>query len=402
MKKTLAAVAVLGAFAGSALAADVQLYGVVDTGLRYTHFDADSAAAGYDATDSFGIQSGNQSGSRFGFKGTEDLGNGLTVGFILENQFNSDDGSLADEDHFFRRESSLFLQGGFGKVAMGRMGSINGGTSSWAKYGVLSAFGTSWDYSAQAGSWAIGGGMWDNMIAYETPDFAGFKVFAQYGMGTNDAENESRSDRYYAIGASYANGPLNLYFAVDSINYKTADADGALANASDIDDSLTITFGGNYDFEVLKLFAGAQYFDEIKLSKMGCGLGMMDAMEFNSYYRTGNCTDADPYVDHNGFASAFKGWSLGVSASIPAAGGQVLVGAAYLDAEAADSVGKDNDKDELSRWIVSAGYDYPLSKRTNVYGVVTYAQDSLEYTESSYKDQDPTIFAAMVGIRHKF
>ena len=402
MKKTLAAVAVLGAFAGSALAADVQLYGIVDTGLRYTHFDADSAAAGYDATDSFGIQSGNQSGSRFGFKGTEDLGNGLTVGFILENQFNSDDGSLADDDHFFRRESSLFLQGGFGKVAMGRMGSINGGTSSWAKYGVLSAFGTSWDYSAQAGSWAIGGGMWDNMIAYETPDFAGFKVFAQYGMGTNDAENESRSDRYYAIGASYANGPLNLYFAVDSINYQTADANGALANARDIDDSLTITFGGNYDFEVLKLFAGAQYFDEIKLSKMGCGLGMMDVTEFNSYYRTGNGTDADPYVDHNGFASAFKGWSLGVSASIPAAGGQVLVGAAYLDAEAADSVGKDNDKDELSRWIVSAGYDYPLSKRTNVYGVVTYAQDSLEYTESSYKDQDPTIFAAMVGIRHKF
>ena len=398
MKKTLAAVAVLGAFAGSALAADVQLYGIVDTGLRYTHFDADSAAAGYDATDSFGMQSGNQSGSRFGFKGTEDLGNGLTVGFILENQFNSDDGSLADEDHFFRRESSLFLQGGFGKVAMGRMGSINGGTSSWAKYGVLSAFGTSWDYSAQAGSWAIGGGMWDNMIAYETPDFAGFKVFAQYGMGTNDAENESRSDRYYAIGASYANGPLNLYFAVDSINYQTADADGALANASDIDDSLTITFGGNYDFEVLKLFAGAQYFDEIKLSKIGCGVGMMDVTEYNSV--TGTGTENDPYKSN--YASMFKGWSLGVSASIPAAGGQVLVGAAYLDAEAADSVAKTNENDELSRWIVSAGYDYPLSKRTNVYGVVTYAQDSLEYTKSDIKDQDPTIFAAMVGIRHKF
>ena len=398
MKKTLAAVAVLGAFAGSALAADVQLYGIVDTGLRYTHFDADSAAAGYDATDSFGMQSGNQSGSRFGFKGTEDLGNGLTVGFILENQFNSDDGSLADEDHFFRRESSLFLQGGFGKVAMGRMGSINGGTSSWAKYGVLSAFGTSWDYSAQAGSWAIGGGIWNNMIAYETPDFAGFKVFAQYGMGTNDAENESRSDRYYAIGASYANGPLNLYFAVDSINYQTADADGALANASDIDDSLTITFGGNYDFEVLKLFAGAQYFDEIKLSKIGCGVGMMDVTEYNSV--TGTGTEKDPYKSN--YASMFKGWSLGVSASIPAAGGQVLVGAAYLDAEAADSVAKTNENDELSRWIVSAGYDYPLSKRTNVYGVVTYAQDSLEYTKSDIKDQDPTIFAAMVGIRHKF
>ena len=157
MKKTLAAVAVLGAFAGSALAADVQLYGIVDEGLAYSHVDLDGAA---DATDSFSMNSGMQSGSRFGFKGTEDLGNGLTVGFILEHQFHSDDGSLADADHIFRRESSLFLQGGFGKVAMGRMGSINGVTSSWAKYGVLSAFGTSWDYSAQAGSWAIGGGSW--------------------------------------------------------------------------------------------------------------------------------------------------------------------------------------------------------------------------------------------------
>ena len=115
-------------------------------------------------------------------------------------------------------------------------------------------------------------------------------------MGTNDAENESRSDRYYAIGASYANGPLNLYFAVDSINYQTADANGALANASDIDDSLTITFGGNYDFEVLKLFAGAQYFDEIKLSKMGCGVGMMDVTEYNSVTGTVYALLRHPYA----------------------------------------------------------------------------------------------------------
>ena len=86
MKKTLAAVAVLGAFAGSALAADVQLYGIVDEGLAYSHVDLDGAA---DATDSFSMNSGMQSGSRFGFKGTEDLGNGLTVGFVLENGFSA-------------------------------------------------------------------------------------------------------------------------------------------------------------------------------------------------------------------------------------------------------------------------------------------------------------------------
>lgn len=380
MKKTLAAVAVLGAFAGSALAADVQLYGVVDTGLRYTHFDGDAAAAGYDAVDKFEMKSGQQSGSRFGFKGTEDLGNGLTVGFILENQFNSDDGSLSDSDHFFRREASLFLEGGFGKIAMGRIGSINNGVSSWAQFGMLSAFGTSWDYSAQMGTWAVGAGIWDNMIAYQTPTFAGFTVYAQYGMGSNNNENKSSSDRYYALGAKYANGPLNLYLAVDSINYQTADLTGV--NADDIDDSLTVTFGGNYDFEVVKLFAGAQYYDEAKIST---AFGLLDSADYNA----------------TTYAGKFKGWSLGVSASIPAAGGQVLVGAGYMDAEAADSQKAAKD-DELTRWVVSAGYDYPLSKRTNVYGILTYAQDSLDYTKTTAKDQDPTVFAAMIGLRHKF
>ena len=393
MKKALAAVAVLGAFAGSALAADVQLYGIVDTGLQYLHTDADSATQGYDATDSFSMESGLQSGSRWGIKGTEDLGNGLTVGFILENGIKSDTG--VDDDVMFNRESALFLEGGFGKVAMGRIGSINGGVSSWGKYGVISAFGTSWgDYSAQAGTWAMGGGMWDNMIAYETPNFAGFKVFAQYGMGNQikgsddklyGDENESSSDRYYSIGASYANGPLNLYLAVDSINYATWNGENDQSRGGDIDDSLTVTFGGNYDFEVVKVFAGVQYFDEIKLSKMKGAVNAVGDDEFNG-----------------AFADKMKGWSVGVSGDIPVAGGNVLIGAAYLDAEAADSVNNDRDGDELSRWIVSAGYDYPLSKRTDVYGVVTYNQDSMEYSNKSAKDQDPTVFGVMVGLRHKF
>ena len=204
MKKTLAAVAVLGAFAGSALAADVQLYGIVDMGLVYSHVDTDGIG---DDVDSFQMKSGQASGSRWGFKGTEDLGNGLTVGFILEDGFDADDGSEDSTGVMFNRESSLFLQGSFGKFAMGRMGALNNGQSSWAKVGMLSAFGTSdWGgYSAQLSNIFSLAGQWDNMIAYETPDFAGFKVYAQYGMGSAD-ENESTSDRFYAIGATYNNG----------------------------------------------------------------------------------------------------------------------------------------------------------------------------------------------------
>ena len=292
---------------------------------------------------------------------------------------------LTDDDHFFRREASLFLQGGFGKVAMGRIGSINGGVSSWAKYGVMSAFGTSWgSYAAQADTVFGGSGLWDNMISYETPSFAGFTVYAQYGMGNSDdkgVENESTSNRYYALGAKYANGPLNLFLSVDSINYKSYD-DSVPESLHVEDDAWTVRLGGNYDFEVVKLFAGAAYFDEAKLSTFaGAGTDWAKA----------NASDS----------MKIKGWSLGVSAAIPAAGGNVLVGASYMDAEAADSLDSSAYKDaEVSRWIVSAGYDYPLSKRTNVYGVVTYNQDSMG--KIGAKDADPTVWGVMLGMRHKF
>ncbi|MDO4937124.1 MAG: porin [Sutterellaceae bacterium] len=390
MKKTLAAVAVLGAFAGSALAADVTLYGMIDTGLAYTHVDLDNAKGG---VDKLSMESGMQSGSRFGFKGTEDLGNGLTVGFILENQFSGDDGALKD-GLLFRREASLFLQGGFGKIAAGRMGSINNGTSSWGKLGMTSAFGTSgWGgYAAQAETTFSAAGLWDNMISYETPSFAGFKVYAQYGMGgqsytyENDqeedvsvtgVENESSSNRYYAIGATYNNGPVAAYFAVDSINYKSFYAvDGSAgATAHDTDDSLTITLGGSYDFEVAKVFFGAQYFDEVAAF--------------------GNL------VTKTSFGSKkITGYGLTVSANIPVAGGNILAGVNYVDAEAADSLEKTPYKDdEFQRYTVTVGYDYPLSKRTDVYTVASYMQDDVTVAK---KDIDTSAYSLVVGLRHKF
>lgn len=382
MKKTLAAVAVLGAFAGSALAADVQLYGIVDEGLAYSHVDLDGAA---DATDSFSMNSGMQSGSRFGFKGTEDLGNGLTVGFVLENGFTADNG--ADNSTLFDREASLFIEGGFGKLAMGKIGSINCGTSSWAQIGVLSAFGTSnWGgYSNQIGSTASTGGVMDNTIAYQSPTFAGFTVYAQYSMGDDGdktisgSENESSLDRYYAIGAKYANGPLTAYFAVDSVNYRTWNGTAPVPGADDIDDSLTVTLGGNYDFDVVQVFFGAQYFDEVKtFGSLVSNSGM-------------------------GFASKIKGYGLNLSANIPVAGGKIMAGVGYVDAEAADSQTDAAKKDnEFQRYIVSAGYDYPFSKRTDAYAVASYMQDSVDYGVAGTEDRDPSAFTFVVGLRHKF
>lgn len=394
MKKTLAAVAVLGAFAGSALAADVQLYGIVDTGVGYNHVDADGF--GQDK-DSFGMQSGQASGSRFGFKGTEDLGNGLTVGFILENGIKSDTG--VDDGVMFNRESSLFLEGGFGKVAFGRIGSLNNGQSSWAKVGMISAFGTSdWGgYSAQVGNIMATASQWDNMIAYQTPDFAGFKVYAQYAMGnqvdgTNadevegkyGDENESSSDRYYAIGATYNNGPFAAYFAVDSINYASVTTELGNKVIEDMDDSLTVTLGGSYDFDVVKVYLGAQYFDEVALDSMG---GVIKALKAPGY---------DTMV---------KGYAVTLSADAPLWGGKGMFGIGYTDAESADSEISTEADIDLQRYVVSVGYDYPFSKRTDVYAVASWMMDSYEnkaIEATKVQDGDPSAYTFYVGLRHRF
>ena len=389
MKKTMAAVAVLGAFAGSAIAADVTLYGVLDIGLAYNHVDLDQS--GVKNKNTFSMNSGQQSGSRWGLKGVEDLGNGLKVGFILEDGFKADTGAQGDQ--MFDRESSLFIEGGFGKLALGRMGAINQGSSSWALVNHLSAFTTSFGpFAAQAGNFISTAGKWDNMISYRTPTFAGFTVYTQYSMGKTTSggkaiagavENESSADRYYAIGATYANGPFLGYLAVDSTNYKSwyKDAGAAAASAHKTDDSLTVTLGGNYDFDVAKVYFGAQYFDEVTLSSIG---GIVGTIKYDESTESTSLK--------------VKGYGLGLSTSVPLAGGSGLLGVTYVDGKQADSVSVTDF--DFRRWSVSAGYDYALSKRTNAYAVASYMNDKLK--EKGEASWNPTACSFQVGLRHKF
>lgn len=398
-KKSLAAVALLGAFAGSAFAADVTLYGVVDEGFLYTHKDTD--VAGSDAVDKLELKSGIQAGSRWGLKGTEDLGNGLKVGFILESGFNADDGTQTVSGTMFNREASLNVMGPFGQLSLGKIGAITQGTSSWGKVGAVSAFGTSYG-AANVGNatnvFAATVGVMDNTIAYQTPKFAGFTVYAQYSMGSSKAasqdaegkwtqtmvENESSTDRYYALGATYANGPVNLYFAVDSVNYASYfDKTGTTITPStkDMDDSLTVAFGGSYDFSVVKVFAGAQYFDEVLVNKVS-GLSNV-GLDF--------------------LKSKMEGYALQASASAPLAGGTGYFGVGYVDASEADSVAASAGFD-IKYYVASVGYKYDLSKRTNVYGVLSYAKGDQDVATPTDKifDRKPSMVGFGIGLRHNF
>ena len=110
MKKSLLALSVAAAAMG-AQAADVQVYGLIDTSLSFVSSDAD--VAGHDRVNSFSMENAKEFGSRFGIKGSEDLGNGYKVSFVLESGFESDTG-LSDtkqNGRLFGREASISVSG---------------------------------------------------------------------------------------------------------------------------------------------------------------------------------------------------------------------------------------------------------------------------------------------------
>lgn len=382
MKKTLAAVAVLGAFAGSAVAADVTLYGLVDYGVRYQNLDADTA--GVDKTNKVDMRSGANSGSRFGLKGTEDLGNGVKVGFVLENGFAADTGALGDKNNrLFDREAQLFVDGSFGRVSFGRVGQLASANGSYGLLGVTGPFSTGYA-DATSGLKFVGANgftRFDNTITYMTPSFGGLTVYAQYSssVSSTGTENESDTDRAYGIGAKFVGAGLTLVGVVDSTNYQSFGTD---AVSKDMDDALTVTLGGNYDFQVAKVYFGGQYFDNAKTVATTNVIVDANKAKIGTGYTLGSL--------------GAEGWGLGLGVGVPVMGGTASAYAGYLDADSVD----DSDA-SLKRFTGAVGYSYTFSKRTSMYSTLSYTKD--EYKKAANADKvKPTSVEAIVGLIHKF
>ena len=383
MKKTLAALAVMGAFgATSAFAADVTLYGLVDYGFNYQHIDGDVASV--DAADNFKMMSGQNSGSRFGLKGTEDLGNGLKVIFQLENGFNGDDGTFNYSGKLFDRQATLALAGSFGEVAFGRMGQLASALGSYGLLGTTSPFSSGWqDLTGMKFVQAKGHTRYDNMVTYKTPTFAGFNAFAQYSFGNSGenkdtavewAEGKASADRYYGLGATYKTQNLYLVAIVDSVNYGSKQTVGT----KDLDDALTVTLGGNYNFGFMTTYAAFQYFDN------ALGVGQKEIGE--------SSMEAASQFSANGA----EGYSVALGVGVPAFGGTAKAHVGYVDAE--DT--KDSDLLEMTRWNVAVGYEYSLSKRTSVYTSAAYMQD--KYEKKGARDEEPSAVEVTAGMIHRF
>ena len=293
---------------GTAHAASVELYGTVDTGLLYTHESIDQSYAGeksHENNHSWGLASGTNTSSVFGLRGSENITEELTVGFVLENSFNSDDGSFSEDGIFFDKEAQLYVTSTFGTLSMGRMGALTAGEGT---YDIFMANGDAMDggYADYigAGYW-MDRGIYDNMLTYQTPEFGGMTAFAQYSFGTSgdDALPSRDKERYAALGVTYAVGNFSAVAVVDTVMKNRQVAGGYDAN---IDDAMAFSVGANYDLGFMKPFVGFQYG---KHEQMIGGLPSVELDDGEDYIG-----DLDGYAVAVGSAFAIWGGELQVSA----------------------------------------------------------------------------------------
>lgn len=339
-KTTLLAMAVSAA-AFSVQAAQVSLYGSVSTGLLYSN--SASLSGGVDAqgnaldnqqsVDSFSMESGFWGDSIWGITGEEDLGNGWTVGFTLENEFGSDTGALASDGTIF--DSQAYLRIGNDKVNFA-FGNIGGLSSAGGDFDLICGFDPMEAFVGVAGLGAFASKDYasGNMAVVEVTPMEGFKVSLMGNTGDDDSNAKwSDRDHYYGLGVSYESGPLALAAIAEMRKYDRA------ADWADNDDSWTFTVAAAYDFEVVRPSFVYQHASKTR------------------EFAAGEISDA---------AYNFDSFMLGATA--PLGQGTLRASIQYVKGEN-DAV----SDEEGSATILGLAYTYDMSKRTTLYGAAFYS-----------------------------
>lgn len=337
-KTTLLAMAVSAA-AFSVQAAQVSLYGSVSTGVLYQN--QASLSGGIDqenqeSKDSFSMESGFWGDSIWGITGEEDLGNGWTVGFTLENEFGSDTGEMASDGTIF--DSQAYLRIGNDKVNFA-FGNIGGLASAGGDFDLICGFDPMEAFVGVAGLGAFASKDYasGNMAVVEVTPMEGFKVSLMGNTGDDDSNAKwSDRDHYYGLGVSYENGPLALAAIAEMRKYdKIAERN----NLSDNDNSWTFTVAAAYDFEVIR--PSFVYQHASKTREFAAG-------------------------EISGAAYNFDSFMLGATA--PLGQGTLRASVQYVKGEN-DAV----SDEEGNATILGLAYTYDMSKRTTLYGAAFYS-----------------------------
>lgn len=336
MKKSLIALAVLAASGAAMAQSTVTLYGIADVWVGSTKDTAGDAVARERNTV---MGSGGYNGSRFGLRGSEDLGGGLKANFVLEQGFDVSNGNVTVVSGAqFSRAAWLGLSGGFGEVRFGRQltayDTLRGATnnsfdSAFATTATVFAAGVA-DYASRV----------DNSIQYISPTVSGFTGAVTYGLGENKTATASSRDTL-AMHLRYAAGPLLV-----GVAYQTVE----VSNTADRTHTL---IAGSYNFGVATLTAG---FNRAKEDAAG--------------------RDNEYQIGVNVPLSSVSSIALG-----------------YSRASLKNATGGDAGK---ASGLSLTGF-YDLSKRTRLYAGIN---DTDRENASGVTTRDTSLFA--VGVRHSF
>ena len=397
MKKTSVALLALGAFAGAAHAqSSVTLYGIVDTGILFNN--------NVKGLHEYALSQANS--SRWGLKGTEDLGGGLSAIFNLESGYTTGTGALGQGGLEFGRKAFVGLSSTtFGTVTVGRQYSIsNDLTSVFASGADWAASGLAYGTRASDVDNVDTSNRVQNSLKYISPNYNGLQAGALYSLGGQAGDFTKNSVIDAAV--SYANGPLHLgagYTFVKDPYYATygnqGNSSSPTSSATGATDNMNNKIYGGYATAGSQqiIVAGGSY--AIGPATVGLLYSNTQFGNLGSVTAVGQIT-APKYTGNATFNSGEANLKYQVNPAL-------LLAAAYIYTHnsGADNLGSAKYNQ------FNLGAIYSLSKRTSLYaigffetasGIDSTGKKAVADLSTSTYSADNHQLAAIVGITHRF
>ncbi len=336
MKKSLLALAVLGTLAGTAAAqSTVTIYGIIDQGITKGNGGTASNNGGNGTSKAWTMKQATT--SRLGFRGTEDLGGGLSAQFQIEHRFNPDTGAMNDLNIFWTGRSYVQLtSAAAGSVYFGREYSpefwlaVKSDPFGWDGVGQISSMQYA-GYSDSAACSVNGSSVrTSNTAGYKSPNFGGLTFNGAVSLG----EGAANCGRVAAFNFEYGAGPL----------YAAMGFSKTSAGAATVDGNSLINMAVHYDF------------------------GMIKPILYIARGKTNGGNDTNKVVE--------------LAATAPLGSGLVKVAYARLDPQGANNTSTK----------FGLGYNYNLSKRTNLYVGAGLGKTDTKTNNNAYE----------LGLRHMF
>ena len=357
------ALLILPAISHAKNTSNVQLYGIIDAGMQYLS----NGPGGNDMT---GLSSGNLNGSRWGFKGSEDLGDGLKAVFTLESGISMTDGTTLQGGRLFGRQAYVGLSSKhLGELTLGRHNTL---MIDWmSKY---SPFANA-NFSGKRADPAFSDRM-DHSIKY-VGKFGGFSVGAYYSTAWNNAQDweDKKRGRMMGAGVRYAAGALDAAVLYHS---KHANAPRAGADSSNREDR--ILAGVSYKLDAFTVYGGYRWLKQ-RLTREDFRSDMYWA---GVQYRPSKPTR--------------------LSLAVFRVNGTVCDNLNNAACPAVQGAGKDQKPT-----LLLLGGEYDLSKRTTLYALSAYAINkegsSLSVAGGNYGanvEPGKNQFGLQIGMRHRF